>query len=96
MERRKLGNSGLEVSAIGLGCMGMSSNYGPPEDKQTMITLMHAAVDRGVTSFDTAEVCGPLSNEELVGEGLAPLRKQSSSPRSSASISIPKHENAGG
>ena len=76
MQKRKLGNNGLEVSAMGLGCMGMSTNYGPPEDKQKMISLMHAAVDRGVTFFDTAEVYGPLSNEELVGEGLAPLRKE--------------------
>ena len=64
----------LEVSAIGLGCMGMSWSYGPPKDKQAMISLLHAAVDRGVTFFDTAEVYGPLVNEELVGEGLAPFR----------------------
>jgi aryl-alcohol dehydrogenase-like predicted oxidoreductase len=76
MQKRKLGKSNLEVSAIGLGCMGMSFSYGPPKDKQEMISLLHAAVDRGVTFFDTAEVYGPFTNEELVGEGLAPFRKQ--------------------
>ena len=76
MKKRKLGKSGLEVSAIGLGCMGMSFGYGPPKDKQEMIALLHAAVERGVTFFDTAEVYGPFTNEELVGEGLAPFRKQ--------------------
>ncbi len=74
MQKRKLGKSGLEVSAIGLGCMGMSWSYGPPKDKQQMIALLHAAVERGVTFFDTAEVYGPLTNEELVGEALAPFR----------------------
>jgi aryl-alcohol dehydrogenase-like predicted oxidoreductase len=74
MKKRKLGKSGLEVSAIGLGCMGMSFGYGPPKDKQEMIALLHAAVERGVTFFDTAEVYGPFINEELVGEGLAPFR----------------------
>jgi aryl-alcohol dehydrogenase-like predicted oxidoreductase len=74
VQKRKLGNSNLEVSAIGLGCMGMSWSYGPPKDKQEMIALLHAAVERGVTFFDTAEVYGPLTNEELVGEGLAPFR----------------------
>src|SRR5438874_12174531 len=74
MEKRKLGNSNLEVSAIGLGCMGMSFSYGPPKDKQEMISLLRAAVERGVTFFDTAEVYGPYTNEELVGEGLAPFR----------------------
>src|SRR6187200_371185 len=74
MKRRKLGKSGLEVSAIGLGCMGMSFGYGPPKDKQEMISLLHAAVERGVTLFDTAEVYGPFINEELVGEGLAPFK----------------------
>src|SRR5438874_6834152 len=74
MQKRKLGNSNLEVSAIGLGCMGMSFSYGPPKDKQEMISLLRAAVERGVTFFDTAEVYGPLVNEELVGEGLAPFR----------------------
>lgn len=76
MKKRKLGKSGLEVTAIGLGCMGMSFGYGPPKDKQEMISLLHFAVERGVTFFDTAEVYGPFTNEELVGEGLAPLRDQ--------------------
>jgi aryl-alcohol dehydrogenase-like predicted oxidoreductase len=76
MQKRKLGNSGLEVSAIGLGCMGMSASYGPPKDKREMIPLLRAAVERGVTLFDTAEVYGPFTNEELVGEALAPLRGQ--------------------
>jgi aryl-alcohol dehydrogenase-like predicted oxidoreductase len=74
MQKRKLGRSGLEVSAIGLGCMGMSRSYGPPKDKQDMIALLRAAVERGVTLFDTAEVYGPFANEELVGEALAPVR----------------------
>ena len=74
MQKRKLGKSNLEVSAIGLGCMGMSFSYGPPKDKQEMITLLRAAVERGVTFFDTAEVYGPYTNEELVGEALAPFR----------------------
>src|SRR3989454_4960392 len=76
MQKRKLGNSGLEVSALGLGCMGMSFSYGPPKDKQEMPALLRAAVERGVTFFDTAEVYGPFVNEELVGEALAPFRKQ--------------------
>jgi aryl-alcohol dehydrogenase-like predicted oxidoreductase len=76
MQKRKLGSSNLEVSALGLGCMGMSFGYGQPADKQEMISLMHTAVDRGITFFDTAEVYGPFTNEELVGEALAPLRKQ--------------------
>jgi len=76
MQRRKLGNSGLEVSALGLGCMGMSFGYGPAGDKQEMISLLRAAVERGVIFFDTAEVYGPFTNEELVGEALAPLRNQ--------------------
>ena len=76
MKKRKLGKSGLEISAIGLGCMGMSFAYGPPKDKQEMISLLHAAVERGVTFFDTAEVYGPFINEELVGEGLAPFRER--------------------
>src|SRR6185436_8686335 len=76
MQTRKLGNSGLEVSAVGLGCMGMSSGYGPAGDKQQMIALIRTAVERGVTFFDTAEVYGPFTNEELVGEALAPLRDQ--------------------
>jgi len=74
MQTRKLGNSNLEVSAIGLGCMGMTSSYGPAADKQQMIALLRAGVDRGVTFFDTAEVYGPFNNEELVGEALAPVR----------------------
>ena len=76
MQKRKLGNSDLEVSAIGLGCMGMSSGYGPPADKQKMIELIRGAVDRGVTFFDTAEAYGPFTNEKLVGEALAPYRDQ--------------------
>src|SRR2546423_12907379 len=76
MKKRKLGKSSLEVSALGLGCMGMSWSYGPPKDKQQMISLIRAAVERGVTFFDTAEVYGPLTNEELVGEALAPFRGQ--------------------
>jgi len=76
MQKRTLGKSNLEVSAIGLGCMGMSFSYGPPKDKQEMTALLHAAVERGVTFFDTAEVYGPFINEELVGEALAPFRKQ--------------------
>ena len=76
MQRRKLGKSNLEVSAIGLGCMGMSFGYGPPKDKNEMIALIRAAVDRGVTFFDTAEVYGPFINEELVGEALAPVREK--------------------
>src|SRR6202162_675878 len=74
MPKRKLGKSNLEVSAIGLGCMGMSFGYGPAADKQEMISLIRAAVERGVTFFDTAEVYGPFTNEELVGEALAPFR----------------------
>lgn len=76
MQKRKLGNNGLEVSALGLGCMGMSFGYGPAGDKQEMISLIRAAVERGVTFFDTAEVYGPFTNEELVGEALAPFRGQ--------------------
>jgi aryl-alcohol dehydrogenase-like predicted oxidoreductase len=76
MQKRKLGNSNLEVSALGLGCMGMSYGYGPAADKQEMITLLRTAVERGITFFDTAEVYGPFINEELVGEALAPLREQ--------------------
>src|SRR5580692_6816996 len=74
MQKRKLGKSNLEVSALGLGCMGMSFSYGPPPDKQEMIKVLHGAVDRGVTFFDTAEVYGPFTNEELLGEALAPYR----------------------
>src|SRR5512136_2638537 len=74
MQKRRLGNSNLEVSAVGLGCMGMSFGYGPAADKQEMIALIRSAVERGVTFFDTAEVYGPFTNEELVGEALAPFR----------------------
>src|SRR5580704_15958974 len=74
MKKRKLGKSGLEVSAIGLGCMGMSFGFGPPADKKEMISLIRRAVELGVTFFDTAEVYGPYANEELVGEALAPVR----------------------
>src|SRR5688500_15931801 len=73
MQKRRLGN-GLEVSAIGLGCMGMSQSYGPPPDRREMVALIRAAVERGVTFFDTAEVYGPFTNEDLVGEALAPVR----------------------
>ncbi len=76
MQKRKLGNSNLEVSALGLGCMGMSYGYGPAADKQEMISLIRMAVERGITFFDTAEVYGPFTNEELVGEALAPFRGQ--------------------
>jgi aryl-alcohol dehydrogenase-like predicted oxidoreductase len=75
-EKRTLGRGGLEVSAIGLGCMGMSHAYGPPPDESEMIALLRTAVDRGVTFFDTAEVYGPFANGELVGEALAPLRER--------------------
>jgi aryl-alcohol dehydrogenase-like predicted oxidoreductase len=74
MQKRKLGKSNLEVSALGLGCMGMSFSYGPPKDKKEMTDLLHAAVERGITFFDTAEVYGPFTNEELVGEALFPFR----------------------
>src|SRR6266446_4974613 len=76
MQKRKLGRSNLEVSAVGLGCMGMSFGYGPAADRQEMIALLRSAVDRGVTFFDTAEVYGPFTNEELVGEALSPFRGQ--------------------
>ncbi len=76
MQKRKLGKSNLEVSALGLGCMGMSFSYGPPKDKKEMTDLLHAAVERGITFFDTAEVYGPFTNEELVGEALAPYRSK--------------------
>src|ERR1700759_1393393 len=76
MQKRKLGKSNLEVSALGLGCMGMSFSYGPAPDKAEMISLIRAAVEKGVTFFDTAEVYGPFANEELVGEALAPIRHQ--------------------
>src|SRR5882724_11359886 len=74
MQKRQLGKSNLEVSTIGLGCMGMSFGYGPPKDRQEMISVIRAAVELGVTFFDTAEVYGPFINEELVGEALAPVR----------------------
>src|SRR5215813_10305741 len=76
MQKRKLGKSNLEVSALGLGCMGMSFGYGPPADKKEMISLIGSAVECGVTFFDTAEVYGPFTNEDLVGEALAPFRRQ--------------------
>ncbi len=76
MQKRTLGKRGLEVSALGLGCMGMSQSYGTPPDKQAMIALIRSAVERGITFFDTAEIYGPHTNEELVGEALAPLRRQ--------------------
>src|SRR5206468_3474413 len=76
MQKRKLGKSNLEVSPLGLGCMGMSFGYGPPKDKQEMISVIRSAVELGVTFFDTAEVYGPFANEELVGEALAPVRDQ--------------------
>jgi aryl-alcohol dehydrogenase-like predicted oxidoreductase len=76
MQKRKLGSSGLEVSAIGLGCMGMSQSYGLPANPNDMIALIRAAVERGITFFDTAEAYGPYKNEELVGEALAPVRGQ--------------------
>src|SRR5436189_5452451 len=76
MQKRRLGKSDLEVSALGLGCMGMSQSYGVPPDKQAMISLIRTAVERGITFFDTAEIYGPHTNEELVGEGLEPLRRQ--------------------
>jgi aryl-alcohol dehydrogenase-like predicted oxidoreductase len=74
MQKRKLGKSGLEVSTLGFGCMGLSANYGPPAEQQEGIKIIRAAVERGVTFFDTAEVYGPFTNEELVGEALAPFR----------------------
>src|ERR1700684_1562785 len=76
MQKRKLGKGNLEISALGLGCMGMSFGYGPPADKKEMISLIRGAVERGVTFFDTAQVYGPFTNEEVVGEGLSPLRDQ--------------------
>ena len=76
MKRRKLGKSGLEVSTLGLGCMGMSFGYGPAADKKEMVSLIRKAVELGITFFDTAEAYGPYANEELVGEALAPIRDQ--------------------
>ena len=78
MQKRELGNSGLKVSALGLGCMGMSFGLGPAADKKEMITLIAKAVEKGITFFDTAEVYGPYTNEDLVGEALAPFREQNS------------------
>ena len=95
MQTRKLGSSGLEVSAIGLGCMGMSANYGEPKNSQDMIGLIRAAVDRGVTFFDTAETYGSFTNEELLGEALAPCRDQVVIAPSSASISIWRRASGG-
>ena len=92
MQRRKLGNSGLEVSALGLGCMGLSHAYGQPVDRQAGISLIRAAVERGVTLFDTAEAYGPFTNEEVVGEALAPLRSQVVIATNSASTLIPRRE----
>src|SRR6187401_2690721 len=82
MQKRKLGKSDLQVSALGLGCMGMSFSYGPPKDKQEMTSLLRAAMDRGITFFDTAEVYGPFINEELVGEALAPFCRSASADSS--------------
>jgi aryl-alcohol dehydrogenase-like predicted oxidoreductase len=86
VQKRKLGKSNLEVSAVGLGCMGMSFSYGPPKDKKEMTELLHSAVERGITFFDTAEVYGPFLNEELVGEGLRRFTAKWRSRRSSGSI----------
>ena len=83
MQKRKLGNGNLDVSALGLGCMGMSYGYGPAGEKQEMISVIRAAVERGITLFDTAEIYGPFTNEELVGEALAPFEARSSSLPSS-------------
>ena len=88
MQKRILGNCNLEVSAIGLGCMGMSWSYGSPKDRTEMIALLRAAVDRGITFFDSAEVYGPFANEELVGEALAPFLGKVVIARSSAGRQI--------
>src|ERR1043166_2034506 len=92
MQKRRLGNSNLEVSAVGLGCMGMSSSYGPPADKREMIALIRAAVERGVTFFDTAEVYGPFTNEELVGEALVPFHGQVVIATKFGFVPDPKHD----
>src|ERR1700746_953895 len=92
MQKRKLGKGNLEVSAIGLGCMGMSFGYGPAGDRQEMISVIRAAVERGVTFFDTAEVYGPLTNEELVGEGLEPIRAQVKVPPKSGVRMTPERQ----
>jgi aryl-alcohol dehydrogenase-like predicted oxidoreductase len=89
MQKRRLGHSNLEVSSLGLGCMGMSYGYGPAADKKDMIALIRHALDRGFTFFDTAQVYGPFTNEELVGEALAPFRRQVVWPPSSGTRSIP-------
>ncbi len=86
MQKRKLGISGLEVSALGLGCMSMSALYGPPPDRLEMIALIRSAVERGVTFFDTAESYGPFTNEELVGEALAPVRDEIASDRAGRAL----------
>ena len=88
MQKRRLGKSGLEVSAIGLGCMGMNHHRGPAPNKTEMIALIREAVERGVTFFDTAEVYGPFTNEELVGEALEPFGRTSSSRQSLALTSV--------
>ena len=99
--KRKLGKSGLEVSALGLGCMGMSFSYGPPKDKQEMISLLRTSVERGVTFFDTAEVYGPYTNEELLGEALSPARAtrrsgcRRSRPAGSAGATAPSTARSG-
>jgi aryl-alcohol dehydrogenase-like predicted oxidoreductase len=91
VKKRELGKTGLEVSALGLGCMSMTSAYGPAADKSEMIQLIRSAHDDGVTFFDTAEAYGPFANEELVGEALEPIREQVVlATKSSASISIPR------
>ena len=96
MQKRKLGNSNLEVSALGLGCMGMSQSYGLPPDKQAMIALIRTAVERGVTFFDTAEIYGPHTNEELVGEALAPdTRAGSGAWKRGSTRTVPVNHSAG-
>jgi aryl-alcohol dehydrogenase-like predicted oxidoreductase len=95
MEKRTLGKSGIEVSALGLGCMGMSWSYGPPKNIAEMTALLRAAVERGVTFFDTAEVYGPYKNEELVGEALAPFKGRVVIALNSASLSAPAIRTAG-
>lgn len=95
MQKRKLGKSGLEVSAVGLGCMDMSFSYGPPKDKKGMTALLRTAVERGVTFFDTAEVYGPFINEEFVGEVLAPYRGQVAPPICSVSRAGSRTEASG-
>src|SRR5258706_15901696 len=96
MQKRKLGNSGLEVSAIGLGCMGMSFGYGPAVERQAGISLIRSAVDPGVTFFDTAEVYGPLTNDTLVGEALAPVRRDPEIPTNFGFQMAPDNRKQGG